>query len=523
MKEFNVTGTCVPSKHYMVDIVSKLEKIKEMVAKEKYFTINRGRQFGKTTTLSQLRRFLADEYVVVSISFEGLGETAFESEEEFCFVFIQQIYERLAFSSVTEEYRKGWNDISVKTFKGLSRLITKMCKEKKVVLLVDEVDKASNHVIFMNFLSKLRDKYLARADELDYTFHSVILAGVYDIKNLKFKMIQDGNRAPKIRETTVYNSPWNIAADFKVDMSFDITEIQGMLNSFELDAKTGMDTLMMAKEIYAYTSGYPVLVSQICKNINEELGNNWTTGGVRHSVKLILNEKSPLFETLIKNLNANKDLNKLLSHMVLNRTNWSYNPDNEHIDIGLVYGYLKVSEGKVEIANRIFETRLLNYFTSKKLDEQLHQVDNPVVDETGIIENGKFNMARCLEKFAQYYERYYNEKDEKFIEREGRMLFLMFLSPVLNGKGFAYIEAQTIEGKRTDVVINYLDAQYIVELKIWNGQKKHEDAVCQLLGYMDKFETTEGYLLTFNFNKNKTSTSEWVDVDEKRRIFNVVI
>lgn len=54
MKTFNTTAVCVPDKHYMVDISEKIEKIKELVDAGKYFTINRARQYGKTTTLAAL-------------------------------------------------------------------------------------------------------------------------------------------------------------------------------------------------------------------------------------------------------------------------------------------------------------------------------------------------------------------------------------------------------------------------------------------------------------------------------------
>lgn len=54
MKYFNVTGLCIPEKHYMVDISSKIKKILEMVDRGDYFTINRPRQFGKTTTFNEL-------------------------------------------------------------------------------------------------------------------------------------------------------------------------------------------------------------------------------------------------------------------------------------------------------------------------------------------------------------------------------------------------------------------------------------------------------------------------------------
>ena len=41
MRRFNVTGLCVPSTDYMVDISGKLEKIRELVDDGCYFNINR--------------------------------------------------------------------------------------------------------------------------------------------------------------------------------------------------------------------------------------------------------------------------------------------------------------------------------------------------------------------------------------------------------------------------------------------------------------------------------------------------
>jgi hypothetical protein len=50
--------------------------------------------------------------------------------------------------------------------------------------------KTSNNLVFLRFIGMLRDKYLERDNENSATFQSVILSGVYDIKNLKLKMIQ---------------------------------------------------------------------------------------------------------------------------------------------------------------------------------------------------------------------------------------------------------------------------------------------------------------------------------------------
>ena len=70
-KKFNVTWTCIPYKNYMVDISGKLKQIKKLIDEEAYFTINHGRQYGKTTTLSRLRKFLSDDYTVIFLTFEG--------------------------------------------------------------------------------------------------------------------------------------------------------------------------------------------------------------------------------------------------------------------------------------------------------------------------------------------------------------------------------------------------------------------------------------------------------------------
>ena len=57
-KYFNITGLCYPEKHYMVDLTERLIRIKKLVDQGEYFVINRARQYGKTTTLKGLERYL---------------------------------------------------------------------------------------------------------------------------------------------------------------------------------------------------------------------------------------------------------------------------------------------------------------------------------------------------------------------------------------------------------------------------------------------------------------------------------
>ena len=74
--------------------------------------------------------------------------------------------------------------------RSLGTKISNLCRKcgKKVVLMIDEVDKSSDNQIFLSFLGLLREKYLKCQQGKDVTFHSVIFAGVYDIKTLKLKL-----------------------------------------------------------------------------------------------------------------------------------------------------------------------------------------------------------------------------------------------------------------------------------------------------------------------------------------------
>ena len=81
MKKFNTTAVCIPSKHYMVDLSERVKEIRKLVDDGKYFTINRARQYGKTTTLVALDTALSTQYDVISIDFQGLGNASYRLSE----------------------------------------------------------------------------------------------------------------------------------------------------------------------------------------------------------------------------------------------------------------------------------------------------------------------------------------------------------------------------------------------------------------------------------------------------------
>jgi hypothetical protein len=516
----------------MADISQKLTQIKALVDDGSYFTINRARQYGKTTTINLLSERLFNEYICIDISFEGLDDSSFKSESAFCSMFLHKVRESLIYSSAPAGYADEWINDEVINIFNLGQHITKLCENKKVVLIIDEVDKASNNRILIHFLGLLREKFLRGQRSRDYTFHSVILAGVADIKNVKFKMINDGVYIPTDFEGGIYNSPWNIAVNFNVDMSLNPDEISTMLNEYEADHHTGMDIRAVAERIYAYTGGYPFLVSRVCQCVDCELNKDWTVSGIQNAVNTILLETNVLFDDMSKNLENNPELYNFLYELLIVGERKGYTTDVPVVRLAIMYGYIKrngtgvssLNSGFAKISNSMLEMRLSEYFINK--DANIDRAKNAVSDSlyNMITANGRFNMELCLRKFAGHYREIYSQRDLPFLERHGRLIFISYLRPLINGRGFLHIESQFTDIRRMDVVVDYGNQQFIIELKLWKGEAAQEDAYQQLVGYMNSKNAKEGYLLTFDFRKARLESpkAEWVTVGGCE-VFEVVV
>lgn len=502
----------------MVNISHKIFKIENMINNGDYFVINKPRQYGKTTMISRLAKSIESEYLVLRTTFEGSGDLMFQSEEVFSVEILDSLADNLEFTD--EEKSMELRELSkgLVNLKQVSKAIGKFVKNssKKVVLIIDEVDKFSNNQLFLSFLGMIRSKFLMAREGLDYTFHSVILAGVHDVQNLKIKL-RDG-------EEMKLNSPWNIAVKFNVDMSFNEKEIETMLMDYCEENNVEMNTKLISEKLYYYTSGYPFLVSKICKIIDELILSEkkpWNIEDINKAIKILLKESNTLFDDLKKNLENNQELNNYIFDIVFNGSRKEFNIDNPLIYQGHLYGILKDYHGIVKVSNRIYEQRIYNYFTSK-LENTTNKMDKYNFKENFIDECSGLNMEKVLKRFQQFMREQYSRIDEEFIEREGRLLFLAFIKPIINGVVFDFKEVQISEEKRLDIVITYNKFKYIIELKIWNGPKYHEKGLKQLYNYMENQEVTEGYLLIYNFNKNKEYTERWVSVEDKR-VFEVYV
>ncbi len=272
-------------------------------------------------------------------------------------------------------------------------------------------------------------------------------------------------------------------------------------------------------------------ICRLCRIMDEELPGTegfpdrhatWSREGFLEAVRILVSEKNTLFDSLNHKLEDYPELERVICRLLFNGERIVYNPDVEEIETAMLFGFVKRDGAAVAIANRIFETRLYDRFLTSSEWKENSMTQASFSDKNGFVVDGHLNMRRILEKFTQHFQELYGEEDERFVEEYGRRFFLLYLRPIINGTGNFYIESQTRDRKRTDVIVDYHGEQFVIEMKIWHGREYHERGEQQLIGYLQNYRKTTGYLLSFNFNQKK-ETGVFERVIGEYRIMEAVV
>lgn len=500
MKRFNDVGLCLPEKHYMVDMSAKLNKLLPLIEAGNYFVLNRPRQYGKTTLLHLIERQLeaTTTYLPIFISFEGLGSDSVHHESAFVAAFLADLGRVFRFYQQKALLERCVDKQAITNLADLNAWVTELARTatQPLVLMIDEVDKHSNQPLFIDFLAMLRHKYLAAQRGRDVTFHAVILAGLHDVKSLKLKLREEA--LPQ------YNSPWNIAVDVALDMDFTSAEIETMLTDYVATTGTSMNSPEIAARLHYHSSGHPFLVSKLCKIMAEQLltSQSWSTDLIDQAASELLRQRNTNFDSIIKTMENEAELYNLVERVVLLGEQVSYHEYNHATHLGLLHGIFARQTKSVAVHNRIYQELIYNYLTVNLHLKSLPKLDRYNYHENFIRPDGQLDMPRLLHKFQTFMQQEYSQRDQPFLERNGRLIFLAFLKPIINGKGYEFKEPQISEEKRLDVVIVYQQQRYLVELKLWRGQQAHEKGIQQLHDYMQRLGLPQGYLIIFDFTKS---------------------
>ncbi len=150
-----------------------------------------------------------------------------------------------------------------------------------------------------------------------------------------------------------------------------------MLREYEADHHTGMDIIWMSEMICNHTSGYPYLVSGLCKYMDERIPGiagfkdksaAWTQEGFYEAVRMIVKEDNTLYQSMIRKLKLYPKLRTVLYELLFTGRPIPYTATNDYMKDAVMFGFIKNEHDTAVVFNQIFESVLYNYFISEEFE-----------------------------------------------------------------------------------------------------------------------------------------------------------
>ena len=130
--------------------------------------------------------------------------------------------------------------------------------------------------------------------------------------------------------------------------------------------------------------------------------------------------------------------------------------------------------------------------------------------------SGHIDLYRLLINFRDFIARVgfrilnVSDTPQEFVGQDLLYAYLdQFVSIV---RGVMYLEVQTGRG-RIDLIIFHNGRKYIVETKIWEGEKRYHAGKKQLLKYLKIEQALEGYYIVFDHRENPIPREETETVE----------
>jgi len=191
----------------------------------------------------------------------------------------------------------------------------------------------------------------------------------------------------------------------------------------------------------------------------------------------------------------------------------------------LMYGVLRIvtDDRGVEyarIANPIYQKVLIKAFAPRHA--LISQITNGSIYYRHIIE-GVLNFDSLMDSFKAFMEEHgvrllKSEQTQQPLEISGQYLLLSYLSSALQSVGGHVTIESLASASEMDILATYQDQRFIVEVKIWYGKARYEQAQEQLTNYLKAAGLSKGYLVILDHKIDQN-----VVVEEKGDLFELVV
>ena len=504
MRTFGTQGPVNPKENYVVSRTEEIADFVDRVEKGKYIVLFAPRQTGKTTLFrSVIDTLIADAYFPIQLNFELYVDC---SASDFYISFYNRFREEVegvfkrrgatppeALCQFLDNTEITNQVTMMEFFKQLVHLLP-----QKVVLIIDEFDAIPRDAV-RGFLHSLRYIYLDQATPR--CPYSVGIVGVKNITQLNY-------------DRSI--SPFNIQDEFHLP-NFTQGQIQELLQQYTEEVGQAFDTEVITA-IHKQTAGQPFLVNRCAQMLTEEMdipkNETITMGHFSKAHAQLLEEGNTNIRHLLTNIRRDRRFERVLMRIASYERGLRFNPDDEIMDELSMYGVItKGTDGMCEIVNPIYQHRILQafkptfnglegeYFSEENGDDFIdYLTPDGVIEMEGLLNNFQDFIARVGFRILQV-----PDTPQEYV---GQHLLYAYLDHFVQIVGASmFLEAQTGRG-RIDLLIIHNQRKYIVETKIWEGNRYYQAGKAQLAAYLKLEGAREGYYVVFDHRNNPTPRVE---------------
>lgn len=478
-REFNTFGPVKPTLHYHVNRVAVKSEIRQKIEKGRYFTLNAARQTGKTTLFREVMAELTAEkaYCAILLTFEGLRQHP-----------PARFYERLG--EIIQQHFLAHqeslpNEITLRDHGDFSTWLINMGQQLKqpVILIIDEFDAIAPELA-EPLLAIFREMYHYRYEPTFPVIQSIILVGVRNIPALL-----GGSQ-----------SPFNIADQYEVPY-FTAEETTTLLSQHSAETGQPFDPAVLTA-IYRETEGQPFLVNRLGQLLTQTIvpqrTETITPNHFNRALTDLLAENNTHFASMTAKATPHRSVLLPLLFYDERRSKFRDPVTQELLMCGILRRVRENNFWVARLANPIYRKMLILTFSPPNGELYLNgsfrhrYVIEGLLDIAGILDGFKEMMTEHGISLLR------SNKTNRPLEIGGQYLLLSYLTAALDSiGGQVTLEAINSAGEM-DVVVFYRHYQFIIETKIWYGQKRFEQGQQQLVNYLEAANLSQGYIVLFS-------------------------
>ena len=500
MRRFGTQGRVYPERHYVVSRTEEIADFIDRIKEGRYVVLFAPRQTGKTTFF----RFALDvliatssTYFPIQLNFEAYKNL---SPADFYDAFYKRVRREIdrvfqkrgqVPSEVLTRFlnnAKLTNHISMmEFFEAFEGFLDRQYSEQKVVLIIDEFDGIPQTVL-SDFLHALRDIYLS--DETRCP-HSVGIVGVKRIAQLNY-------------DRSV--SPFNIQDEFHLP-NFTHPQVQELFAQYTDEVGQPFAPEVI-DALHRQTAGQPFLVNRFAQILTEEMDIPKSEPiTLEHFAKAhtrLLKENNANLTHLLTNIRRDPRFESLLMKIVSYDRGVQFTLHNEIIAELTTYGVITEGpDGVCEVVNPIYQHCIIQAFQPliNGLEGDYFSENSDIDFIDYLTPTGLLLMAPLLDNFKDFIARagfrilQVPDTPQEFV---GQYLLYTYLDQFIRiVRGSMFLEVQTGRG-RMDLIILHNGQKYIVETKIWEGERRYQAGKKQLARYLMLEGAGEGYYVIFD-------------------------